>query len=129
MPDGRIEQRQVDRLKAMGDWLAINGEAVYGTRGGPYQPTGYMVSTKKNNKIYLHLLSHPGKNLTLPFPRAIKINKAYFLDGNAQVSLSQDKASFNLNLPDPLPDEIASVVVLELNKPAAEIEVIERLKY
>lgn len=129
MADGRMEQRQIERLKEMGDWLAINGEAVYGTRGGPYQPTSYMVSTKKSNKIYLHLLNHPGKNLTLPFPKAIKINKAYFLDGNVQVSLNQDKASFNLNLPDSLPDEIASVVVLELNKPAADIEVIERLRY
>ena len=88
-----------------------------------------LVSTKKNNKIYLHLLSHPGKNLTLPFPKAIKINKAYFLDGNAQVKVNQDKASFDINLPDSLPDEIASVIVLELNKPAADIEVIERLRY
>ena len=129
MADGRIEQRQVERLKEMGDWLAINGEAVYGTRGGPYQPTSYMVSTKKNNKIYLHLLSHPGKDLTLPFPKSIKINKAYFLDGNAQVKVNQDKASFDINLPDSLPDEIASVIVLELNKPAADIDVIERLRY
>ena len=36
MPDGRMEQRQVNRLKEIGDWLKINGEAVYGTRGCAY---------------------------------------------------------------------------------------------
>ncbi len=35
MPDGRMEQRQVERLgKEMGEWVSINREAVYGTRGG-----------------------------------------------------------------------------------------------
>ena len=34
-PDGEIEPDQVARLKEMGAWLAKNGEAIYGTRGGP----------------------------------------------------------------------------------------------
>ena len=36
MPDGRIEPRQVERLKEMGQWLAKYGESIYGTRGGPF---------------------------------------------------------------------------------------------
>ena len=39
MPDGRIEPRQVDRLKEMGDWLRKYGESIYGTRGGPFKTT------------------------------------------------------------------------------------------
>lgn len=30
--DGTIPQWQVDRLKAMGEWLSINGDAIYGSR-------------------------------------------------------------------------------------------------
>ncbi len=129
LADGRIEQRQIDRLKEMGNWLKINEEAVYGTRGGPYKPTDYMVSTRVGNKIYLHLLSHPGANLHLPFPSEIKMNKAYFLQGIADLKVSQDKESIDISLPDSLPDEIASVIVLELNKPALDIAVMERLRY
>jgi alpha-L-fucosidase len=30
--DGSIPQRQQERLVAIGDWLTVNGEAIYGTR-------------------------------------------------------------------------------------------------
>ncbi len=47
MPDGRIEPRQVARLKEMGAWLKKNGESIYGTRGGPWKPTKAVASTRK----------------------------------------------------------------------------------
>ena len=129
MQDGRIEQRQIDRLKEMGDWLKINGDGVYGTRGGPYLPTDYFVSTHKNDKIYLHLFKREGENLSLPFPKGTKINKAYFLDGEIPVQIKQGKDSVTISLPTSLPDDIASVLVLELNKPASEIDILQRMNY
>jgi alpha-L-fucosidase len=70
MPDGRIEPLQIERLKEMGDWLKLYGESVYGTRGGPYKPTDWGVSTRKGNKIYLHVLHLPGNEpkITIPDP-------------------------------------------------------------
>ncbi len=129
MPDGRIEQRQVDRLKEMGDWISVNQEAVYGTRGGPYLPTDKMVSTHKENKIYLHLLKNPGDKLKLPMDKGVKISKAYFLQNGSPLAVSNDNESFTLTLPGALPDDVATVITLELNKAASEIDVIERLLY
>ena len=34
-PDGSISEIQLDRLKALGRWLAVNGEGIYGSR--PWQ--------------------------------------------------------------------------------------------
>lgn len=129
MADGRIEQRQIDRLKEMGDWLKVNGEAVYGTRGGPYKPTDYMVSTRKENKIYIHLLEKSKTNLKLPFPKGVKIKKAYLLDGTLSVSFNQNKEAVDININGLLPDNIATVLVLETNKPTNNIKVIERFNY
>ena len=41
MPDGRIEPRQVERLREIGRWLAKYGESIYGTAAGRFNgPTG-----------------------------------------------------------------------------------------
>ena len=129
MADGRIEQRQIDRLKEMGDWLRINGGAVYGTRGGPYLPTKRLVSTHKDNRIYLHLFEKGDQTLTLPFVEDIKVEKAYFLEGNTPLVVRQGKGTISISLPVVLPDEVATVIVLELSKAASDIDVIERMNY
>ena len=68
MPDGRIEPRQVERLKEIGNWLKKYGESVYGTTGGPYKPTDWLTSTRKGNTIYIHLLNFNKNEVELPFP-------------------------------------------------------------
>ena len=61
MPDGRIEPRQVERLKEMGAWLDQYGEGVYGTRGGPFKPGPWGAATCKGDQIYLFVMKWPSK--------------------------------------------------------------------
>lgn len=121
MPDGRMEARQVERLEAMGDWISVHQEAIYGTRGGPYLPTNDMVSTHKADRIYLHLLKHPGTSLTLPMKEGIRVRGARFLENDKPVPLKQKRNFYTLTLPPSLPDETASVIALELDKPASTL--------
>ena len=124
MPDGRIEERQVEILTEIGQWLSINREAVYGTRGGPYLPSEKIVSTHKENKIYLHLLSKPGKKLVLPLAEGVTVRSARFLQDNSSLKVSQDDETLTLSLPKELPDKVASVIELTLDRPASEIDLI-----
>ncbi|MEN8203689.1 MAG: alpha-L-fucosidase [Bacteroidota bacterium] len=124
MPDGRMEDRQVDRLKKMGAWVSVNSEAVYGTRGGPYLPTEKIVSTYKENKIYLYLLDRPGRKLKLPPEEGFKIRKASFLQDGSLIAMEREKDGIVLTLPAPLPDQMATVVVLELDRPASGLQTI-----
>jgi alpha-L-fucosidase len=66
MPTGEIEPRQVERLKEMGTWLKVNGESIYGTRGGPIPPQSWGVTTHKNNVVYLHVLSETDQQIAVP---------------------------------------------------------------
>lgn len=81
MPDGRIEPRQVERLKEIGDWLKKYGESVYETKGGPYKPTEWLASTRKGNKVYLHLLNYSRNTLHIPFPSNVEIKSCKVLKG------------------------------------------------
>ena len=65
MMDGRFEQRQKDTLLKIGAWLKANGESIYGTRGGPFEPGLWGASTQRGNKVYVHVLAWPGETLHL----------------------------------------------------------------
>ncbi len=125
MPDGRIEPRQIDRLREIGQWVKANQEAVYGTRGGPYLPTEELVSTHKGERIYLYLLENPGAELCLPMEDGIRVKNARFLQNGTPLKMKQKERRIILSLPATLPDEVATVIVLELDTPASELTLIE----
>jgi alpha-L-fucosidase len=78
MMDGRIEARQIKGLKEMGDWLKQYGESIYNTKGGPYGLDSIRATTRKGNKIYLHVFSADNNQLSLPALKDIVINKALY---------------------------------------------------
>ena len=67
-PDGTIEPLQVERLKEMGRWLNKYGHSIYGTRGGPFKPADWGVSTRKGNTVYLHILKWSGESPKITIP-------------------------------------------------------------
>ncbi len=125
MMDGRMEARQVNRLKEMGNWLSKYGASIYATKGGPYYPNEVYAATRKNNTIYLHIFERKTATLELPALPGVKIIKAHFMNGN-EVTFTQEAGSpIHINLPDVLPDGVCAVVMLELDKNAGQIPVIK----
>ncbi len=91
MSDGRIEPLQVDRLNEMGKWLKKYGQTIYGTRGGPFKPTDWGVSTRRENKIYLHVLSWFGYLPRIVLPDfGMEIRKCRLLTGGTARMSKQD---------------------------------------
>jgi alpha-L-fucosidase len=124
MMDGRIEERQVIRLKEMGDWLKIYGESIYGTKGGPFKPNEVFAATRKGNKLYVHVFERKSAALTLPALANVKAVKAYLLKGD-KINYSQNAGgAITLQLPEELPDSNDSVIVLELNTNTENIPVV-----
>jgi len=119
MPDGRIEPRQVERLKEMGEWLAKNGESIYGTRSGPWKPTRACASTRKGNTIYLHVLRWKGDTIELPaLPR--KIQSAALLNGSP-VKTVEPEGKLMITVPLGARDMNVTVVKLTLDGSAMDL--------
>ena len=119
MPDGRIEPRQVDRLREMGAWLAKYGQSVYGTRGGPYMPARHVVSTRNGRTVYLHIIAWPEEVLRLPALPARIVSSRVLTGGAATVA--QAATGLEIRVPAADRQAIDTIVALELDQPTLEI--------
>ncbi len=100
-------------LREMGEWLAQNGEAIYGTTGSPFPYLSWGRATRKGQTLYLHVFDWP-KDRRLVVPLSNKIIKAYLLaDAKTNLKITASKDKSILQLPPYAPDKVASVIVLE----------------
>ena len=125
MLDGRMEARQIQRLKEMGDWLKIYGESIYNTKGGPYVPNDNFATTRKGNQLFVHVFPNKSGLLRLTGMNGVKVLQANFIGGAKVTFTQEDNGDVVISLPTQLPDENDSVIDLDLNSSAENIPVIE----
>ncbi len=119
MPDGRIEPRQVERLKEMGRWLDRYGQTVYGTRGGPFKPGPWGASTFRGNSIFVHVFDRNGPVVKLPpIPRNVIAGTVLTV---GDVTVRQTDQGIELDLAKARSQDISTIIELKLDGPAAEI--------
>ena len=57
--EGLIPEPCVERLKAIGDWMKVNCESIYGTTASTIGKPAWGRSTTKGKRIYLHVFDWP----------------------------------------------------------------------
>jgi alpha-L-fucosidase len=133
MADGLIPQPSQDNLRAVGRWLKVNGEAIYGARPSPWgeelgeysargakdlrnQPLFLSQAdwrvTEKPGKLYFIFFTEPRAPFAIPrMKNAVK--RAYRLDGGVPLELKTDGGVTTFTLDRPIWDPMATVVVVE----------------
>jgi alpha-L-fucosidase len=120
--EGLIPEPSVERLQAIGTWMKVNGEAIYGTSASPFTRLPWGRCTKKvtanGSTLYLHVFSWPqnGKLLVPALKNAAQ--KAWLLaDAEKKTLAAQNTADgLMLSVPATAPDPISSTVVLQIKE-------------
>lgn len=91
---GNIPQAAVDTVLQIGTWLKRVGDAVYGTRGGPWQPKDNEYGfTSKKDKIFIHIQpGYSGTSFTtseIPGGNS-QVNKCYDLNTRQALSFTKN---------------------------------------
>jgi len=132
--DGTIPEVMQDRLRGAGDWLSVNGEAIYGTRPwkvygeGPtneelgswdksegeykFKP-GDVRFTRKGDILYAIMLEWPGREITINSLKGLKINKLTMLGSDEKIKWQQEKEGLRVSLPSNSISPYANTLKLE----------------
>lgn len=75
MANGDLPPEHVALINAIGGWLDVNGAAIYGTSPAPEvettaDPDFVCYTTKRDNRIYLHVINWPAGTQTVRIHRA-----------------------------------------------------------
>jgi alpha-L-fucosidase len=91
---GVISHAQMTRLGELGAWINQNRDAIYGTKGGPWNPEDNKYGfCSKGNKLFVYLLDgYNDATFTLPaLPKGIHIKRAYTTDTKTKIQISKDR--------------------------------------
>lgn len=120
---GEIPAPSIERLKAVGDWMKVNGEAVYGTTATPFKRLPWGRCTKKvsgdETTLYLHVFNWPadGKLVVPGLKNEIAeahLLKKNWLGGYKKLSTASIADGVTIVVPKVAPDKISSTVVLKI---------------
>jgi len=124
-PDGTLPEAQVEGLKKLGDWMAINKPALYGTvpasfmMGGTYRSeAGSLRYLRKKEYLYAIDLEKPTAPLVIPGVKPLAGSELKMLGSDMPLKWHQEYKDYedeeedigNLvieELPDPLPCDYA----------------------
>jgi len=124
---GKIPPVMQERLLQIGDWMKINGEAVYNTKASPFGLFAWGRCTKKelagNSILYFSVFDWPADGkLTIPGLKN-EIISAKLLAGNTVLKTAATAEGVTINIPEKSSDPIATVIKVEVKGKVENISV------
>jgi len=118
--EGLIPPESVARLKVIGDWMKVNGEAIFETQASPFCSLDWGKCTRKElpdgTRLYLHIFDWPEtRNLGINGLLNESLNAYFLADPNkTSLTITRQEDGIRISLPVNMPDTINSVLVLDL---------------
>lgn len=114
--DGEFPPESIERLNAIGKWMRVNGEAIYGTTASPFASAPeWGRLTQKGNMLYLFVYNLPaGGKMVLPLDNRFKSARVLGQE-KAKISGKSSKAGLTLSFIGMQVNSAATVIVLELD--------------
>ena len=111
--EGEFPPACVERLHDIGQWLRVNGDAIYGTTRGPFPYLSWGVATRKGGTLYLHVFDWP-KDGKLRVPLINAATSAKLLATGKELSIKSAEGEMTIAVPANAPDAVDTVIALQI---------------
>jgi alpha-L-fucosidase len=122
---GLIPGPELDRLREIGQWMKVNGAAIYDTSASPFKklPWGRctQIANGKSTTLYLHVWKWPNDGKLLVPGLKNSVQSARLLATGKKLKTMADADGVVIAVPTAAPDSISSTIVLKI-KGAPEVE-------
>jgi len=122
-PDGTVPQSSIDILRAIGGWMKVHGDSIYGTTASPFPrqlPWGRCTQKDLGNEVtrlYLHIFRWPFDSILRVPALENEVSSVALLSepGDGPLSYTKDaNGDILVRLPIAEPNDYATVVTLDL---------------
>lgn len=112
--DGTIPQPSIDRFNAIGDWMVLYGESIYGTTASPFPETpAWGRYTQKAGRLFAHVFDWPADGLLI-VPSIPNLQRLYLVNApNDSLPYSLTDNRCVVHVPKQAPNPYASVIAFE----------------
>ena len=122
---GTFDERALDRLYGMGEWMAVNGRSIYGCGAAPAEwlpPKDCRYTyNPRAGRLYVHIFAWPFRHLHLPGLKG-KVRYAQFLHDASEVQFHKPHPDSNNSR---VASEDSLILELPIEEPPVEVPVIE----
>ena len=128
LPDSQKKSGSTEADEVIREWIKENAESIVDIRGGPFEPTDQYVTTYKDGRIYVHVLSWDGKNnITLPAITDRVVKNAWILehptaDGASWGIVRQHPWGLLIVVPEEYQNGVDDIVVLDIEGDPATLK-------
>jgi alpha-L-fucosidase len=117
--EGEFPKGSIDGLRAIGVWMNVNGDAIYGTKASPLGILPWGRCTKKeqngHTNLYLSVFDWPADGkLLVPGLKSLVTSSKLLANGDI-LKTETTPDGLVISLPRSAPDPIASVILLEIS--------------
>ncbi len=116
--EGEFPEQSVEALKAMGAWMKINGEAIYGTKASPLHVLPWGRCTMKEHgdvtTLYLSVFDWPADKKLMVAGVNNECVSATLVANRETLKISSTDEGMTIDVPAAAPDPIASVIKIEV---------------
>lgn len=112
--DGSLTPETVKAFGAVGDWMRVNSESIYGTTASPFPELKWGRCTQKQGTLYLHVFEWPQDGILRVPGLKTGVRSARLLAGGDTLQVEQVDNETRIHVPAAAPDAVASVIRVEL---------------